>query len=256
MGLVVILNSKFESMKRSSVLLYLILLLPSQLLYAQKDSSNAKQVVRVNLPAIIFRNISVEYERKLNFRHSLTLNIHVIPYGSLPFQSEAQKLIDKVYVDMNLAKVGSVGATASYRFYGRKGVFHGFYFAPMINYDSYKTALPIQYNNGKTGIFTGNINAVTAGVQLGYQCALARNIYLDLWIVGPSYGLSYGNLNFNGPLTINDQAILSGEIEDLRGSLPIYVISSYKVSASGASIVEQGPWAGLRGLGINVGFRF
>ena len=246
-------------MKKISILILIISLLAwDNLLLAQKpDSSTGNNILRVNLSALIFRNISVEYERKINDRHSLTLNIHAIPFGKLPFQSEAQKLIDKTYVDMNLAEIGVLGATASYRFYGRKkGVFHGFYFAPMINYNNYKSTLPIQYNNGKTGLFMGNISAITGGIQAGIQCMLFKRVYLDVWIIGPSYGFSSGNLNFNGPLTINEQAILSAEIEDLKGSLPIYVIGSYTVNSTGASIAEQGPWAGLRALGINLGFRF
>lgn len=226
--------------------------------FAQKSQpGSGSNLVRVNLSALVFRNISVEYERKVNHRHSVTFNIHTIPFGKLPFQSFAQNLIDKAYVDMNLAKIGSVGATASYRFYNRKrGVFGGFYFAPMLNYNRYNSALPIQYNSGKTGLFTGNINTFTGGLQVGAQYKLAQNIYLDIWLIGPSYGFSSGTLNFNGSLSINEQAILSAEIEDLRNSLPIYVIKSKDVNSNGATIIEQGPWAGLRGLGINLGFRF
>ena len=226
-------------------------------LLAQKSESTQGNFMKVNLSGFIFRNISVEYERKTGERTSFAFNFHTIPFGKLPFQSLAQKLIDKAYVDLNLAEVGNTGATASYRFFRRKkGVFNGFYFAPMVTYNSYKTALPIQYNNGKTGFFTGNIHAVTGGIQAGVECRLSGKLYLDIWLLGPSYGFSSGNLRFDGPLSINEQAILSAEIEDLKGSLPIYVISSYQVNSTGASIVEQGPWAGLRGLGINLGFRF
>ena len=226
---------------------------------AQKESivSKDNNVARFNVSALVFRNISVEYERKLDQRHSLTINFHTIPYGALPFVSYAQKLIDKVYVDLALARIGSVGGTASYRFYSaKKGVFNGFYFAPMVNYTSYKTTLPIQYNNGKPGLFNGNINAITGGIQAGVQFKITGPLYLDLWIIGPSYGVSSGSLDFSGPLSVNEQAILMAEIEDLKGSLPFYVISSYKISSTGASISEQGPWAGLRGLGVNIGFRF
>ena len=95
-------------------------------------------------------------------------------------------------------------------------------FAPMLNYSSYKTTLPIQYNNGKTGLFTGNINAITGGLQLGSQFKLSNKFYLDIWIIGPSYGVSSGNLVFTGPLNPNEQAILKIEIEDLKNSLPFF----------------------------------
>lgn len=239
-------------------LLISIFLINAEFSEAQETKATAgNDIIRVNLSALAFRNISVEYERKLGERNSLTLNIHAIPFGSLPYVSLAQNLIDKAYVDLNLAKIGSVGATATYRFYSRKkGTFRGFYFAPMVNFNSYKTSLPIQYNNGKTGLFDGNITAITGGLQAGIQIPFGKHIYLDLWLLGPSYGISNGHLNFTGNLSINEQAILSAEIEDLKNSLPIYVISSYNVNSSGATITEQGPWAGLRALGINLGFRF
>ena len=223
----------------------------------QSNSTGGNDIVKVNLSALAFRNISVEYERKVSDRNSLTLNIHTIPFGSLPYVSLAQNVIDKAYVDLNQAKIGALGATATYRFYSKKkGTFRGFYFAPMLNFNSYKTSLPIQYNNGKTGLFDGNITAITGGMQLGVQIPFGKRVYMDLWLLGPSYGISNGHLNFTGNLSINEQAILSAEIEDLKNSLPIYVIKSYQVSSGGATITEQGPWAGLRGLGVNFGIRF
>ena len=225
---------------------------------AQKIGSQEKSnILKFNVAGLVVRNVSVEYERKTGSRNTFTFNFHTIPYGSLPFISSAQKLIDKAYVDLSLAKLGATGANVSYRFYSKKkGAFSGFYFAPMLNYNSYKTTLPIQYNNGKTGLFTGNINAITGGLQLGAQIKLSNKIYLDLWIVGPSYGISSGSLVFNGPLTVNEQAILKAEIEDLKNSLPFYILGTPDVNSQGATIPESGPWAGLRALGVNIGFRF
>ena len=244
-------------MKIVYILLVIILLGANYFVLGQKtEQATGDNILRVNLSALVFRNISVEYERKISSRRSITLNIHTIPTGKLPYQTLAQKLVDKAYVDLNLAEIGSVGSTATYRFYGKKGAFRGMYLAPMINYNSYKSTLPIQYNTGKTGLFSGNINAITGGVQLGIQCKIAGRVYLDFWIIGPSYGVSWGKLSFNGALTVNDIAIIKAEIEDLKGSLPFYVISSYDINSMGGSIIEQGPWAGIRGLGINLGFRF
>ena len=238
----------------SAIILIALFIGPAQ---AQNDTPAGSNILKFNLSGLVVRNISFEYERMITKHNSITLSIHTLPYGSLPFQSSAQKLIDKAYVDLNLARISSTGANVSYRFYShKKGTFHGFYLAPMVNYNSYKTALPIQYNNGKTGLFTGNINAVLGGIQLGTQLNITHRIYLDLWLIGPSYGLCSGNLSFSGTLNNNEQAILKAEIEDLKGSLPIYILGTPVINENGASIPVQGPWAGIRALGINVGFRF
>jgi hypothetical protein len=145
-----------------------------------------------------------------------------------------------------------------FRYYvGRKGALHGFYIGPFVSISNYKMNLPINYNNTKTGIFDGKLNAITVGLQLGKQFRLGNSLTLDWWILGPNYGSANGTLNFTGAsLTTSDQSDLTTQLEDLKNKAPFNAIKSYSVSSTGASVVVKGPWGGLRGLGFSLGFRF
>ncbi len=230
---------------------------------AQKEKETVaviekKNVFKINLSALAFKNISLQYETKIGRKSSIALNIHTIPFGDLPFQSIFDNIVNNVDVQYDKIKLGSFGVVPELRFYvGKKAGLRGFYIGPFVNYSNYKVNLPIQYNNStKTEIFNGNLKAITGGFQLGTQFRLGKNMVLDWWIIGPNYGSENGNLSFAGALTPPEQLDLQRKLEKLKNDAPFNTIKSYTVSSTGASIVAKGPWGGLRGLGFNLGFRF
>ena len=226
----------------------------------QKEKvAEKKNIVKINLPALAFKNISLQYERKIGKRTSIAANVHSIPFGTLPFQSTFKNISNNSNVQYDKFKLGSFGVVPEFRYYvGRKGALHGFYIGPFVSISNYKMNLPINYNNDtKTGIFDGKLNAITGGLQLGKQFRLGNSLTLDWWILGPNYGSANGTLNFTGPLTTSDQSDLTTKLEDLKNKAPFNaIIKSYSVSSTGASVVVKGPWVGLRGLGFSLGFRF
>ena len=245
---------------------------------AQKDKRKENEslpgkmnVIKINLPALAFKNISVEYERQVGRKSSISVNVHTIPFGSLPFQSTFKSLSTPVRISFTSAtnnsgvqydqiKLGSFGIVPQFRFYvGKKGALHGFYIGPFVSYSNYKMNLPISYTNGtatKTGIFDGKVNTITAGIQFGSQFSLGKNIVLDWWIFGPNYGSASGTLTLTTSLNAQEQSDLKNQLEDLKNNVPLNTIKSYTVSSTGASVVAKGPWGGFRGLGICLGFRF
>ena len=229
-------------------------------LTAQVKGKNTipSNIVKINLSALTLKNISLQYERKVGSRTSLATNIHFIPYSKLPFQSTFKNITDNTDVRYDQFKLGSFGVVPEFRFYvGKKRALHGFYIGPFISYTNYKMSLPIWYNNNtSTGIFDGKLNTVTGGLQFGVQFSLGKNIILDWWIVGPNYGAANGDLIFTAPLTSTEQTELRNELEKLKNDAPLNTIKSYSVSNTGAAITAKGPWGGLRGLGLNLGFRF
>ncbi len=231
-------------------------------LFAQKMDSiphaGKNNIIKLNLSALVFKNISVQYERKIAKRSSLSVNVHMIPFGIVPLKSALEKLIDDPSVDLNKLKLGSFGITPEYRLYvGKRGALRGFYFGPFLSYTNYKTDLPLSYDNDtKTGIFSGKLNTLTFGLQLGAQWQLGKNVYFDWWILGPNYGSSSGDLVLKAALSQGDQDDLKTSLEDFKNSAPLSVVKSYQVDANGASLTAKGPWAGLRGLGFNIGIRF
>ncbi|MFZ4058322.1 MAG: DUF3575 domain-containing protein [Ferruginibacter sp.] len=221
-------------------------------------ASGKMNMVKLNVSALIFKNISVQYERKLSKRFSFAGNVHFIPFGRLPFSGLVKRAINDASVPVDKFKLGSFGFTPEVRWYvGKRGVFNGFYLGLFGAYNNYKADLPINYSNDtKTGIFTGELKTTTGGLQIGAQWKLSDKVYLDWWIIGGNFGQGKGNLKFTGALLPSEQTDIIDQIEKLKDDLPFNVIESYTVNGQGATIFAKGPWAGLRGMGFNIGIRF
>ncbi len=210
------------------------------------------------MPALAFKNISLQYERVIGKRSSLAVNVRSIPFSDLAFQSQLKSIFDYAVFEYDQLKLGSFGITPEFRYYvGKKKVLRGFYLGPFISYTSYKINLPIRYNNNsKTGIFDGDLKSFTGGLQFGSQFKIGKNLFLDWWILGPNYGSASGTLSFAGTLTPSEQSDLEKELEMQKMDAPFDAIKSYTVNLSGGNIVVKGPWGGLRGLGFCLGFGF
>lgn len=223
------------------------------------DSSivTKRNIIKLNLTALAVKNISLQYEVKLAHRFSAALNVHTVPFGKLPFADKIASQMGESAINYNQFNIGSSGVTPEFRYYiGKKGALHGFYFGPMVNITGYNLDVPINYA-GLTGIFSGKVNTVSAGIQFGAQWQLSKKIYLDWWILGPSYGTQNGNLNLAANLTPYQQMALNSQLNDLKNdNFFKHVIDSYSVSSSGAAIKSKGPWAAVRAFGINLGFAF
>ena len=117
--------------------------------------------------------------------------------------------------------------------------------------------LPVNYsNNSKTGIFNGNLDAFTGGLQFGAQFNFGKSVTLDWWIVGPNYGSATGTLSLTAALSQSEQSDLSTQLKNIQDNAPLNTIKSYSVTSTGATVVAKGPWAGLRGLGFSLGIKF
>ena len=236
-------------------LLFILLFIKTTATKAQ-TSDTLHNEIKINLTALIARNISVQYERAISPKMSLALGLHFLPFGKLPGQKLISDIVDVADINFDEAKIGSWGIVPELRYYpGKKGVLRGFYFGPFFNYSEYKMDLPIYYND-KTGIFNGSVNMFTAGIQIGVQTKLSKKLWLDLWILGPNYGGSSGDLDFKGQLDEVEQSALRFSIQNIKDDFPVQFIESYDVNENGAAITIEGPWAGLRGAGINLTFKF
>lgn len=247
-------------MKSTCLIIFAFLL--STYLHAQETETNEQDVksniIKINLSSLVFTNISLQYERKISNRSSVALNAHTRAFGTIPFKSSIKTSIDDPNVDLDKLKFGFWGITPEIRYYvGKQGALHGFYLGPFMSYNNYKADLPVTYNNDtRTGVFSGKLNAYTFGLQLGAQWQLSKALYLDWWILGPNYGSASGDLNLNTTLSASEQQDLADELEKLKNDVPLKTIKGYSVSANGATINAKGPWAGIRAMGINLGFTF
>ena len=221
-------------------------------------TGNGKNLVKLNFFALVFKNVTVQYEREIGKKSTIALNLRLMPKGGLPFKSSFRDAINdpntKNQVDN--FKTGNFAFTPEIRFYlGRKGAYHGFYIAPFVSYARYTAELPYIYDdNGtdKTIPLSGSLNTYTGGLLFGSQWKIGKSVYLDWWIFGPHYGSSKGSLEGNQSLSQSEQTALKSNLDDF--DIPL-VTTTNTVDANGATLSFKGPWAGIRS-GFCIGIRF
>ena len=254
--------------------LSVVVLLGSSLqLHAQVSAEGAdyapdgKNLVKMNVAALALKNFSFQYERAIGNKMSVAMGFRFMPKGDIPFKGGIKDLVDdeQTKTTIETFKTSNIAITPEVRFYMGKGVFQGFYVAPFLRYAKYNAEGPFDFSvtltNGTNSqtftqsvFFKGGVNTYTGGVLIGAQWKLSKLVYLDWWILGPSYGFSKGGIATQQSLNALEQQELRKQIGDFVDDLPI-VKATYNVDGNGANIDFKGPWAGAR-AGLNLGFRF
>jgi hypothetical protein len=248
-------------MKKSSALLFFLFTCSSIALMAQDEAADpapAKNMVKLNLPALALKNITLQYERAVAKKVTVAGTFRLMPKGSIPLKSTFIKLADDPDTErqINNLEVGNFAFMPEVRYYfSKKGAFRGFYLGLFANIASYSATVPIEYdNNGKTESIpmSGKLTGITGGLMIGAQFKLSNKIYLDWWVLGPNYGSSKGSLSGQKNMDAQEQQDLRDELSSLDIPLTKF---TYNVNSTGATMDFKGPWAGLRS-GICIGFRF
>ncbi len=232
--------------------------------YYEDTYKPKKNLLKLNLTAIPLRNYSVQFERVLGKRVSIAVSYRNMPEGNLPMKdfiieqlgSEDQEAVDAI----NSFTLSNYAITPEIRFYmGKKGYGRGFYIAPFFRNANYAGGnLLFKYNDDndieQSITLSGDIKANTVGLLLGAQWSLSKLFVLDWWIIGPHYGKSNGELigNSSRVLTPDEQEEIRQNLEDF--DIPM-VKKTVSVNASGAKMVVDGPWTGVR-AGISLGIKF
>ncbi len=248
-------------MKKRSALLFFLLTCSTVSLLAQDEAADpapAKNMVKLNLPALALKNITLQYERAVAKKVTVAGTFRMMPKGSIPLKSTFIKLADDPDTErqINNLEVGNFAFMPEVRYYfSKKGAFRGFYLGLFANIASYSATVPIEYdNNGTTETIpmSGKLTGITGGLMIGAQFKLSNRIYLDWWILGPNYGSSKGSLSGQKIMDAQEQQDLRDELAALDIPLTKF---TYNVNSTGATMDFKGPWAGLRS-GICIGFRF
>lgn len=217
-----------------------------------------KNLIKVNLPALALKNITVQYERAIAKKITVAGTFRYMPTGSIPLKSTFIKLADDPEAErqINNLNVGNMAFMPEIRFYlGKKGAFRGFYLGPFASIARYEADLIFEYDdNGTTETIpmSGKISTFTGGLMIGAQFKLSKSFYLDWWMLGPNYGSSNGNIAGQKTMDASDQQSLRDELDALDIPLTKF---TYTVNGNGATINFKGPWAGLR-AGLCLGIRF
>ena len=236
----------------------LLLVLTAATAAAQENEQvDGKNMIKLNVPALALKNISVQYERAISHRFTAGATVRFMPKGKLPFKSLISKIADDNDVERQLAntEVGNRAIMPEIRWYvGKKGAFRGFYLGAYAHIARSEADLDYEYDDGGITKFiplSGNINSITGGLQLGAQWKLSKAIYLDWWILGVHGGKSKGDLEGKQSLTASEQQAIRDELDELDRPNDI----RYNVDANGATVYYDGPWAGVR-AGLCIGIRF
>ena len=251
--------------KVSFILIAIVSMAP--FLHAQDTTSMTKiitkpvhhnNIVKVNLLALGLKTITIQYERVIGRKTTLAVGLRMMPKGNLPFEHNFRSAVKDSTTQNQLDnfKTSNFAIMPEIRFYlSRKGAYHGFYIAPFISYSHYTASLPYNYtDNGadETIPLSGSTNTISGGLMFGAQWKIGKTLYLDWWIFGPNYGSSKGSLSGTQSLSASEQTSLKSSIDGLNVPL---VKTTSTVSANGAILNFNGPWAGIRS-GLCIGFRF
>ena len=221
-----------------------------------------KNIIKLSLTSLAFKNIHVQYERVLSKKISVSLSVSRIFEGGIPMLSSVESYLDDPgsFDQIRDMTLSYYSITPEVRFYlSKKGHGKGFYLAPF--YRNSKITLDgvsFDYENDTSTTSTiktsGSISGNTVGLLLGSQFNLGKSVVLDWWIVGPHYGSGNGELigKDSSGLSADEQDELRVEITNLE--LPL-VDESSEVNAQGVKVNLTGPWGGVR-AGISLGFRF
>jgi hypothetical protein len=217
-----------------------------------------KNMLKLNLPALALKNITVQYERQVGKKITVAGTFRMMPKGIIPLKKTFVDLADDEETErqLNNLKIANTAFMPEVRLYvGNKGAFRGFYLAPFASIAKYDANLLLEYDdNGvtKTIPLAGSVNTLTGGLMMGAQWKLSKVVYLDWWILGPNYGRSNGDVSGQSSLTSSEQQSLRDELDDLDVPLTDF---TYDVNANGAAVKFKGPWAGVR-AGLCIAFRF
>jgi len=229
---------------------------------AQVPVLSGKNIVKLNVSSLVAKNFHLTYERKLTGRISASLGFRTMPKGSLPFKSTFESLVDGTDFNFNKFEMGNTAFTPEIRFYLGKGNLRGFYVAPYLRFASFDITAPIKYtyNSGSGNVtdeapVAGKITSTSGGVMFGTQHRIFKVLTLDIWIIGGHYGSSKGDLRVTKAFnTQQERDAVKAELDGIDAKP--FKFKNAVVTSTGASIQADGPWAGIRGAGINIGFRF
>jgi hypothetical protein len=235
--------------------------LQAQTMSESSSAEEGKSIIKWNVAALATKSYSFQYERAVGEKIAVAIGYRFMPKSGIPFKGTINNAVDDEQTErtINNFKTSNFAITPEVRFYMGKGVFQGFYLAPFVRYARYNGEGPFQYdipalNQTESIFFKGGVNTFTGGLMVGAQWKLTKLLYLDWWIIGPSYGTANGDLSGQKTLNALEQAEFKRQLDDFVNDLPL-VKATAQVDGNGANIHIKGPWAGAR-AGLNIGFRF
>ncbi len=177
----------------------------AQMSYQAKNPQRGnRNVLKINLLALPFKNINLEYERFWSRRVSGALQFSLVHnYKALGLFSGNDILKDTPFV-LQFTPIGGYSAVGQLRFYLGKSKLPpvGFYFSPYIKRLKYESSIIYRDNmNEYKGL--ARFSSTNFGLNLGYQWQIKQRITIDWQFLGISYNISRGGFQVNNLLDGN-----------------------------------------------------
>jgi len=200
------------------VFIFVLVLLMTDAVFAQKN------VVRLGLGGLGYRNINLDFERALKENQAISLNLGILIPRTIP-----SALVEDVELDFNDLK--GISIAPEYRFYtGSKKALNGFYIAPYLKYSSYGISASGSYD-GTYGDVSAKFSTLGGGMQLGTQWLINDRVSIDWSFFG--IGLNRNTLSMR--FETNDNEVDFENIEDdMRAGLddlPNFITKSIKTES-------------------------
>ena len=229
---------------------------------SEKTIPERPNIVKLNVTPLIYRTISLQYERLLGAHTSVALGINLMPKGGIPFLSAFENsLQDSVDASVFNAKMSVINFAPEFRYYFKEAG-KGFYVAPYMKYRIVNAAIPINYiddnSQSQTIGLNGKLNTLMLGVMVGSQFRLSDQISLDWFIAGGHLSSNKVNYNFTTSQTLSaaDQQDLKDSFEELKQSTNRLKNIEYSVNSNSGSVKGNFSGFSFRGAGLCLGYRF
>jgi len=232
---------------------------------AQVDDSSLfsiKNVVKFQPFTLPFNSISFEYERMINHKNSLTLQI------AIPNQ---QSVMGKYGInsnsDLKTAEFGTKVLRGAYRHYtGKNNLPKGFYIEPYLKYQQLKGGASIAGVDDQGDPYSGKseikFNTINAGCQFGVQFLIVKRVSIDLYFLGLEGGILNGKIATT-PTSYTEYdpfilGIIKNVIDQNIAQAPAIVRNKLITTQTSTQVIinaNNAPYPWIRG-GISIGFAF
>lgn len=226
-----------------------------------------KNNIKMNLTSLAFNNYSFFYERSISRKISVQAGYRFMPKSNLGGMSLTNNIADiagddgDVINDLDGISLANNSATLEVRFYtGRKPGPRGFYVGLYGRYTAFNYDYDYAYETSTAEYpipITGDAKGIGGGILLGTQFNIGKRVVVDIYLLGAHFGkltgTGVGMANLSS-LTADQKNDIQNEFESFQptGSQ----IINATVTNGGVALKIDGPFAGVRALGLSVGFAF
>ncbi len=237
-------------MKTKFILIVFTLVLLNVKLFAQEPDKQPKNVVKLNLAALGFQNVSLQYERAFHKNFSFAFQGGLLLSRTLPKQFQPKENSD--FSDL---KFTGFNCASEIRIYLGKKAKHpaprGFYIAPYARFSSYKASAFFMYTDSNAVPiqdvpvdFKATFKGFGGGLLIGTQFIIAKKVSIDWWILGGHFGVASLHGEMDSQIVQDNQYSFYEQLEEV--SVP-YGTKTFEVKGSKASINLDGiPFGGIR----------